>query len=121
VDRSPPAKVVLAWEGLALGSMLGLLLTVALVYGALRNGILMPPAPGLTRQFEVFIELQAPMAGITFLMGLATASIGTMPRRARLFRAPQPTARVSIRHHRAVGTTPLQSPSTSCRCTESLA
>jgi putative ABC transport system permease protein len=72
---------MLAWEGLALGalgSLLGLLLTMLLVFVGLRNGILMPPAPGLTRQFEVFIELQAPMAGITFLMGLATAATGTM-------------------------------------------
>jgi len=82
---------MLAWEGLALGALgstLGLLLTAALVYGALRNGILMPPAPGLTRQFEVFIELQAPMAGITFLMGLATASIGTMLAGWRVARMP---------------------------------
>lgn len=82
---------LLAWEGLALGglgSLLGLLLTVALVYVGLRNGILMPPAPGLTRQFVVFIELQAPMAGVTFLMGLATASIGTMLAGWRVARMP---------------------------------
>jgi putative ABC transport system permease protein len=82
---------MLAWEGLALGALgstLGLLLTAALVYGGLRNGILMPPAPGLTRQFEVFVELQAPMAGITFLMGLATASIGTMLAGWRVARMP---------------------------------
>ncbi len=82
---------LLAWEGLALGvlgSLLGLLLTVALVYIGLRNGILMPPAPGLTRQFVVFIELQAPMAGVTFLMGLATASVGTMLAGWRVARMP---------------------------------
>jgi putative ABC transport system permease protein len=82
---------LLAWEGLALGvlgSLLGLSLTVALVYVGLRNGILMPPAPGLTRQFVVFIELQAPMAGVTFLMGLATASIGTMLAGWRVARMP---------------------------------
>jgi putative ABC transport system permease protein len=82
---------MLAWEGLALGvlgSTLGLVMTMLLVYVGLRNGILMPPAPGLTRQFEVFIELQAPMAGVTFLMGLATASAGTMLAGWRVARMP---------------------------------
>jgi putative ABC transport system permease protein len=82
---------MLAWEGLALGvlgSTLGLVMTALLVYVGLRNGILMPPAPGLTRQFEVFIELQAPMAGVTFLMGLATAAAGTMLAGWRVARMP---------------------------------
>ncbi len=82
---------LLAWEGLALGvlgSALGLVLTLGLVYGPLRNGILMPPAPGITRQFQVMIELQPDMAGITFLMGLATAVAGTMLAGWRVARMP---------------------------------
>ena len=82
---------MLAWEGLALGALgstFGLLLTAGIVYGALRNGILMPPAPGLTRQFVVLIELQPEMALITFGMGLATASVGTMLAGWRVARMP---------------------------------
>lgn len=82
---------MLAWEGLALGALgsaFGLVLTLGVVYGALGNGLLMPPAPGLTRQFVVFIELQPEMALITFLMGLATASVGTMLAGWRVARMP---------------------------------
>ena len=71
---------MLALEGVALGVLgaaFGLLIALVVVFGFLRNGILMPAAPGLTRQFHVFIELQPPMAGWTFVMGIVTASVGT--------------------------------------------
>jgi len=38
----------------------------------------MPPAPGITRQFNVFVELQPHMALRTFLVGVVTASAGTI-------------------------------------------
>jgi putative ABC transport system permease protein len=82
---------LLAWEGVALGALgalLGLALTLVIVYVLLRNGILMPPAPGITRQFHVFVELQPDMAGWTFLMGLLTASMGTVLAGWRVARMP---------------------------------
>lgn len=80
-ESSGEVLAMLAWEGLALGVLgaaLGILLALFVVYVPLRNGILMPPAPGITRQFSVFVELQASMALRTFLLGLATAAIGTV-------------------------------------------
>lgn len=72
---------MLAWEGLALGvlgALLGLAIALFIVYVPLRNGILMPPAPGITRQFNVFVELQPHMAFRTFVVGVLTASVGTV-------------------------------------------
>lgn len=63
---------LLVVEGAVLGSLaavLGLLLAWVINAVALRNGLLMPPAPGLTRQFHVWIELQPRAAVTCFLMG----------------------------------------------------
>lgn len=79
-ESSLDVMMMLIIEGLglgALGSLLGLAIAAVIVYGFLRHGILMPPAPGLTRQFHVLIELQPAMAAWTFLMGLGTAAAGT--------------------------------------------
>lgn len=72
---------LLAWEGLFLGifgSTLGIAIALLLNLLFLRHGLLMPPAPGLTRQFVVLIELQPYMALQTFAVGVVTAFIGTM-------------------------------------------
>lgn len=72
---------LLGIEGLALGVMgalLGLLLVLALNATALANGILMPPAPGITRQFLVMIELTPLMAAKTAALGIGTALLGTL-------------------------------------------
>lgn len=72
---------LLACEGIALGiigSILGILLSIVLAETFLRNGIVMPPAPGLTRQFHVMVELRAPMAVQTFVLGVATAFVATI-------------------------------------------
>ena len=60
------------------GGLLGLLIALGINNGLLREGILMPPAPGITRQYNVFIELQNDMAVIALLVGCGTAIIGTL-------------------------------------------
>lgn len=82
---------LLAWEGIALGvlgAFAGILLAILLNHTILREGILMPPAPGLTRVFPVKIELQTMMALKTFLMGLACALVGTVAAGIRVARMP---------------------------------
>lgn len=73
--------LLLAWEGVTLGVVgagLGLALALGLDFVFLRDGILMPPAPGLTRQFRVLIEFQPAMAVITFSLGTAAALAATL-------------------------------------------
>ncbi len=61
----------------ALGGMLGVLWAVFVVRGMIPHGILMPPAPGLTRQFFVRVELQPVEAWRAFALGIAACAIGT--------------------------------------------
>lgn len=82
---------LLGWEGIALGVLgaaLGILLAFVLTSTLLRNGILMPPAPGLTRQYHVKIELQWMMAVKTFFMGTVCAMLGTIVAGMRVARMP---------------------------------
>ena len=77
-SRNDVLKLLIC-EGLALGiagAFLGLLLGLVFVNTILRNGILMPPAPGITRQFHILIELQPKMAAVTFVMGAAASTFG---------------------------------------------
>jgi len=72
---------LLGVEGLALGVLgaaLGIVLVLVLNATALANGILMPPAPGITRQFLVMIELTPLMAAKTATLGICTALLGTL-------------------------------------------
>ncbi|MGA9993452.1 MAG: ABC transporter permease [Thiobacillaceae bacterium] len=72
---------LLGVEGLALGVLgaaLGLVLVLALNATTLAGGILMPPAPGITRQFLVMIELTPLMAAKTAALGICTALLGTL-------------------------------------------
>lgn len=82
---------LLLTEGLALG-VLGALAGVVLVWALnstlLSQGILMPPAPGLTRQFHVRVELQWLMALQVFLMGAASALAATFFASFRVARMP---------------------------------
>lgn len=82
---------LLALEGAALGLLggaLGILLALALDFTFLREGILMPPAPGLTRQFHVLIEFQPAMAVIAFLLGAGATLIATVLAGVRVVRMP---------------------------------
>lgn len=82
---------LLACEGALLGfvgSLVGLVISIAINFTILRNGILMPPAPGLTRQYHVFIELQPDTAMFTFLLGIVTALVATLIAGLRVARLP---------------------------------
>lgn len=81
--------MLLIWEGFTLGILgagLGLTLALGLDFLFLREGILMPPAPGLTRQFRVLIEFQPSMALITFALGSSSALLATILASARVVR-----------------------------------
>lgn len=82
---------LLLWEGAAigvLGTMLGIAAALALDAVFLREGILMPPAPGITRQFRVLIEFQSYMAVFAFSFGTLTAIAATLLAGLRVVRMP---------------------------------
>jgi putative ABC transport system permease protein len=67
-------------EGLVvglLGASIGILFALVLNFTLLRDGILMPPAPGLTRQFHVLIEFLPAQALWAFALNSLTTVIGT--------------------------------------------
>jgi putative ABC transport system permease protein len=61
--------------GLA-GGLFGIVLVLLVNATVLRDGFLMPPAPGITRQFHVLIELTPMMALNTFVMATISCLIG---------------------------------------------
>jgi len=61
-----------------LGGALGLLAGWALVAGPLREGVAMPPAPGITRSFSILVELGASDALQVLLLCVATAIAGCL-------------------------------------------
>jgi putative ABC transport system permease protein len=80
---------------LAEGALLGVggaLFGIAFAYLAnvtiMSKGILMPPSPGLTRQYHVLIELQAWNAFEVFLLGSLCALIGTFLAAYKVSRMP---------------------------------
>ena len=82
---------LLALEGAVLGILggaLGIVISVGLDVTFLREGILMPPAPGLTRQFRVLIEFQPTMAVIAFLLGAGATLLATVLAGIRVVRMP---------------------------------
>ncbi len=71
---------LLLWEGTLIGfigSIFGILMAWFLSITLLSKGILMPPAPGLTRQFFVHVELQGSMLIMACLLGTLTAALAT--------------------------------------------
>lgn len=90
-ESSTDILLLLAGEGLSLGvlgSLAGCLLALGLDATVLREGILMPPAPGLTRQFSVLIELQPDMALKTCAMGVTATLVATLVAGRRVARMP---------------------------------
>lgn len=82
---------LLCYEGVVLGafgSIFGLVLSLVINGTVLAQGILMPPAPGLTRQYHVFIELQPETAVLTFFLGVAAAIVATLIAGLRVARMP---------------------------------
>jgi putative ABC transport system permease protein len=54
----------------------------------LGHGILMPPAPGLTRQFHVFIEIETGMIITAFTLGAIASFLATFFAAYQLSKAP---------------------------------
>jgi putative ABC transport system permease protein len=82
---------LLVLEGAALGILggaLGIGIALGLDVAFLREGILMPPAPGITRQFRVLIEFQPTMALYAFLLGTAATLVATTLAGIRVVRMP---------------------------------
>ncbi len=82
---------MLALEGLLLGmagALGGILIGLGVVYGLIPNGIFMPPAPGITRQYFVRVELQPSMALAVFAMGSIATLLGTVLAALRVVRLP---------------------------------
>ncbi len=71
-----------------LGSLTGVLIAFLLAHTVLSHGILMPPSPGLTRQFHVFVELTFRSGLITFLLGVVCAFLGTLLAAFKVTRLP---------------------------------
>ena len=71
-----------------LGSVLGVLLALFVTYVLIPHGILMPPAPGLTRQFYVRIELQPTEVWRAFALGIVACALGTLVAGSRVTRMP---------------------------------
>jgi len=82
---------LLMWEGIgigAIGAVLGIFAAFCFDAIFLSKGILMPPAPGITRQFRVWIEFQPHMALIAFSFGMLTAVLATFLAGLRVLRMP---------------------------------
>lgn len=71
-----------------LAGTLGLLAGWALTMGPLRSGIPMPPAPGITRSFRIFIELSFHDALQVLLLGALTSIAGCVLPVWRAIRMP---------------------------------
>jgi putative ABC transport system permease protein len=71
-----------------LGAGIGILAALGFDAVFLREGILMPPAPGITRQFRVLIEFQPRMAAIAFAFGTLTALAAMLLASIRVARMP---------------------------------
>ena len=90
-DSVGDVLALLALEGVAIGvcgSVLGVVGALGLDAVFLHQGILMPPAPGLTRQFRVLIEFQPYMALVGLAFGTLTAMVATLLAGIRVARMP---------------------------------
>lgn len=82
---------LLLWEGGALGalgSFMGVALAFFLHVTVLKNGITMPPGPGLTRDFIAYLHLNPEMAMFVVLIGTAAAVVATFISGIRVARMP---------------------------------
>ncbi len=62
----------------AIGAVFGVVITGLFTFVFLREGLLMPPAPGLTRQFRVLIELASDQALKSFFLGTFSCLAATL-------------------------------------------
>jgi putative ABC transport system permease protein len=75
-----------------LGGVLGLGLAWLVATFALRHGVAMPPAPGITRSFRIFIRLRAWEGAEVLALCIATTAIGSVIPVARAVHLPIPAA-----------------------------
>jgi putative ABC transport system permease protein len=90
-ESSKDILTLLTIEGLTLGvlgALLGILGGYFIVYVIIPNGILMPAAPGLTRQFYVKVELQTARILLSFVLGLVCAIIASFLAGLRIAKMP---------------------------------
>jgi putative ABC transport system permease protein len=90
-DSRSGILLLLVSEGTCLGifgSAAGILAAWAINSTLLAKGILMPPAPGLTRQFFVRMELDWEMAVLTFVLGSACCLLASIAAGIRVVRMP---------------------------------
>ena len=71
-----------------LGSCLGMALSALLLTLFVDKGLLMPPGPGMTRQFLVVFHFAWPMVGTTLLLNSAAALIASFLAGIRVARMP---------------------------------
>lgn len=76
--------IYLGLLGASLGAGLAWLLDVTL----LQQGILMPPAPGITRQYHVKLNLDLQMTFIAIVLGFATSVVATFFAGQKVVRIP---------------------------------
>lgn len=82
---------LLLWEAGTLGflgAVCGVLTAYAFNATFLANGVVMPPAPGLTRQYAVKIELQPLMALVAIVLGITAALVSTLAAGSKVARTP---------------------------------
>lgn len=90
-ESSSDVMRLLLAEGAVLGILsttFGILSALVINHIFLAQGILMPPSPGLTRQFHVFIELQSWMAVKTLILGVVCTIAGTFLAAWKVVRMP---------------------------------
>lgn len=90
--ESPGAVIrLLTIEGFTagiLGAFLGIVIAVVLRETVFRSGLIMPPAPGLTRQFLIQIQLIPTVAIMAFGMNAFTTVVGTWLAARRVAKMP---------------------------------
>ena len=79
-----------------LGAVFGVVTVLILNSTLLSKGILMPPSPGLTRQFYVLIELQAKSGMEVLLLGFLCSIVGSFFAAIKVVRMPIAEALRSI-------------------------
>lgn len=60
------------------GSLIGVALAYLINLTILKNGVPMPPGPGITRQFITHVELQTSFIGVSIFTALISSLLGTM-------------------------------------------
>lgn len=60
-----------------IGSVAGIIWAYFLTFTALKNGIEMPPGPGITRQFITHVEMQPSFILVGLMLGVISTLIGT--------------------------------------------